>query len=101
MSSKETFEKTGSYSKQIPDHIGERVFTSLDNKYPESITVGGEAFEFRHENPDQGNAVYTKRIKTDQPVIMENIVVDSTGTIIDHLLYDQRDEETKIKNAKP
>ena len=84
--------ESGPFSKKAPDHIGEKVELKSDGKYPESITIGEEKFEFRHENPDQNNALYIRILRSDSPAITENIIIDSNGIIIDHLIYDQRDE---------
>jgi len=93
------------HSRQIPDHIGEKIELkppfAFSSKYPENITVGNQAFGFRHENPEQGNAVYINRIKEDSPIITENVIVSADGTIIDHLIYDERDSTVEYDQNEP
>ena len=92
--------ESGPFSKKVPDHVGEKIdLKSADDQhglYPKSIVIGGEIFEFRHENKDEDNALYIKVLRADRPTITENIIVGSNGIIVDHIIYDQRDEEEAI-----
>jgi hypothetical protein len=69
--------------------------------WPKTIEFENQVFEFRHENPDLGNAVYVRRMKLDSPVQVDNLAVDIHGNVLLHQIYDEAESENYKASLKP
>ena len=63
---------------------------SEENEWPEQIKFEGNSFDFRHDNSEQGNAVY-RRHRQSNPIKTEILVVDKQGIVIKNYIWDPRD----------